>query len=127
MTPIIVITVSSIIERDKLIKTIYTNLTTEPPVEFIIIQDQINRIKVFHKVSREVKVLIRTYLVIVLPVIMNLKLLDSIYGQIDFRLDNTINQLYSLIDKLKALQGQKLVKGNITNDSELEQLARILY
>jgi hypothetical protein len=121
----IVVTVTSIYERDKLIKTIYTNLTKEPSTTFIVQQDQVNRIKIFHNIGKGVRVLIRTYLVLVIPVIIDLSQLNSIYGIVDFKLDATIKHLLSFVTKLQALQGRKIIKGN-TNVKELEQLVKQL-
>jgi len=68
----VVITVSSVMRRDKLIRQIYKQLTLEPSTVFTIQQDRINRIKVFHNVGDGVKVLVRTYLVIIIPVLVDL-------------------------------------------------------
>jgi hypothetical protein len=123
----IVITVSSIHNRDKLIRQIYKQLTLEPSRVFTIQQDQINRIKVFHNVGDGVKVLIRTYLVIVIPILVDLSPLNEIYGSIDFYLDETIGQLTNLINKLQSLKGHKVIKGKNNGKSLEQQLARILY
>lgn len=123
----IVITVSSIHNRDKLIRQIYKQLTLEPSRVFTIQQDQINRIKVFHNVGDGVKVLIRTYLVIVIPILVDLSPLNEIYGSIDFYLDETIEQLTNLINKLQSLKGHKVIKGKNNGKSLEQQLARILY
>lgn len=123
----IVITVSSIHNRDKLIRQIYKQLTLESSRVFTIQQDQINRIKVFHNVGDGVKVLIRTYLVIVIPILVDLSPLNEIYGSIDFYLDETIGQLTNLINKLQSLKGHKVIKGKNNGKSLEQQLARILY
>jgi len=121
----IVVTVSTILARDKLMKRIYTNLTKEPSTQFIIVKDQVNRIRVFHKVSSDIRVLICTYLAVVIPVTINLKLLDNIYGVVDFHLDETIKHLQTLITKLQGMRGRRIVKGN--NDGKtLEQLVNLL-
>ena len=108
----VVITVSTIAARSQLIKRIYTNATKEPPVQFTVVQDQVNRIRIFHNVGPGIKVLILTYLVIVIPIIIDLKSLNDIYGLVDFHLNETISDLQALITKLTALQGQRIVKGN---------------
>ena len=123
----VVITVSTIHNRDKLIRQIYKQLTCEPTSAFTIQQDQVNRIKVFHNAKDGIKILIRTYLVIVIPILVDLSPLSSLYGNIDFYLDETIGQLTKTIDKLQALKGHKVIKGN-NNVKSLEQhLAGILY
>ena len=108
----IVLTVSTIQERRELVKRIYTNLTKEPSTTFTILQDQINRIKIFLNGEKGVKVLIRTYVVVVMPILIDLKQLNNYYGYVDFKLDATINHLQDLITKLKTMQGQKFIKIN---------------
>ena len=108
----IVLTVSTIQERRELVKRIYTNLTKEPSVDFAVMQDQVNRIKIFHRGEKGAKILIRTYVVVVIPIIIDLKQLNNYYGSVDFKLDATINRLQGLITKLKAKQGQKFIKMN---------------
>lgn len=122
----VVITVSSVMRRDKLIRQIYKQLTLEPSTVFTIQQDRINRIKVFHNVGDGVKVLVRTYLVIIIPVLVDLSPLDSLYGSVDFCLDETIGQLTKLVSKLQLLKGHKVIKGNRNVKSLEQQLAGLL-
>ena len=122
----VVVTVSSVVKRDKLIKQIYKQLTLEPSTVFTIQQDRVNRIKVFHNIGDGVKVLVRTYLVIVIPILIDLSPLDSIYGNVDFCLDETIGQLTKLLSKLQLLKGHKVIKGNRNVRSLEQQLAGIL-
>lgn len=123
----VVISVSSILKRDKLIRQIYAQLTSEPTTTFTVQQDQVNRIKVFHNVGDGVKVLIKTYLVIVIPIIADLSPLLGLYGSLDFHLDDTINTLSGIIQKLQALKGHKMIKGNGNDRKNIErQLARLL-
>lgn len=121
----ILVSVSNTFERDQLIKRIYTNLTTEPTDTFTIQQDQVNRIKVFHNTGPQTRVLIRTYLVLIIPVLVDLNPLHSIYGTVDFHLDETINRLTSLTKQLQALQGRRIVKGKV-NEQTVRQLAKSL-
>lgn len=114
----IVITVSSVAERSKIIKRVYTNLNKEPSVQFTVMQDQVNRIRVFHNVGVGIKVLIRTYLVIVIPIHINLNPLHEVFGLVDFHLDETIKQLQAYIIKLTAMRGQRVVKVNQSSDLE---------
>lgn len=114
----IVATVPNIAARDKLIKQIQTNLTKEPSTQFTVIKDQVNRVKVFHNVSSDIRVLIRTYLVIVIPVMVDLSSLNSLYGNLDFHLEDTIKQLSVLIGRLKSMQGKRFVKPRTNNDFE---------
>lgn len=122
----VVVTVSSVVKRDKLVKQIYKQLTFEPSTVFTIQQDRVNRIKVFHNVGDGVKVLVRTYLVIVIPILIDLSPLDTIYGSVDFCLDETIGQLTKLLNKLQGLKGHKVIKGNRNVKSLEQQLAGIL-
>ena len=122
----VVVTVSSVVKRDKLIKQIYKQLTFEPSTVFTIQQDRVNRIKVFHNVGDGVKVLVRTYLIIVIPILIDLSPLDTIYGSVDFCLDETIGQLTKLLNKLQGLKGHKVIKGNRNVKSLEQQLAGIL-
>ena len=122
----VVITVSSVMRRDELIRQIYKQLTLEPSTVFTIQQDRINRIKVFHNVGDGVKVLVRTYLVIIIPVLVDLSPLDSLYGSVDFCLDETIGQLTKLVNKLQLLKGHKVIKGNHNVKSLEQQLAGLL-
>jgi hypothetical protein len=123
----VVITVSTIMKRDKLVKSIYSQLTREPSVEFIVQQDQVNRIKVFHNVGGGIKVLIKTYTVVVIPIIVDLSPLYSFYGSIDFHLDDTITHLSGIVAKLQALKGHRTVKGNNNVRTLEKQLAGSLY
>lgn len=123
----IVVTVSTIMQRDKLIRQIYKQLTLEPSSTFIIQQDQVNRIKVFHNIGNGVKVLVRTYLVIIIPILIDLSPLNAVYGNVDFYLDETIGQLTKLVYKLQLLKGHKVIKGNKNGKSLEQQLAGMLY
>lgn len=119
----ILITVSSILERDKLIQRIYTNLTKEPSTTFTIIKSQVNKVQVFHNVGPQVRALIRTYLVLVVPVLIDLNPLRSVLGIVDFHLEETITQLENLTSKLRSMQGRRIVKGNTNGACNLlEQL-----
>ena len=117
----IVATVSTIFERDQLVKRIYTNLTKEPQTTFIVQQDQVNRIKVFHRVGPGIQVLVRMYLVIIIPIGVNLSPLKDLRGVINFHLDDTISRLRSVIAELEAMQGRKIMKGE-SNEQTLTQL-----
>lgn len=126
-TPItILVSVTNLYERDQLIKRIYTNLTTEPDKTYTVQQDQVNCIKVFHNVGPNIRVLIRTYLVLVIPIQIDLTSLHSVIGTVDFHLEETINHLIELTKKLQALQGKRIIRGH-NNATELEnQLVRCL-
>lgn len=122
----IVYTVPNLDARDKLVKELYRGLTIEPSLTFTILQDQVNRIKIFHNVRPGVKVLIRTYLVIAVPVHVDTKALYELRGSITFHLDETIETLKKEITKLQSLQGHKIMKGNSKYEQTLEQLVTSL-
>lgn len=113
----IVVSVKNIADREQMIKRIYANLTTEPSTTFTVLQDQVNRIRIYHNVGPEIRVLIRTYLVIVIPIIIDLNPIDSLYGILDFHLDETILQLQTIIDKLRKLQGRHIRKGGYNGET----------
>ena len=125
MDSYIIISVGTPAGRDQVIKRIYTNLTKEPQTDFIVQQDQVNSIKIFHKVSPGVRVLIRTYVVVIIPVLVDLSILDSFYGKLTFELDETIDQLSRLVGKLQSLKGQRIIKGQ-KNGETSRQLAEAL-
>jgi hypothetical protein len=118
----VVISVSSITDRDKMIKQIYTNLTSNKDRSLTIQQDQVNRIKVFHNVSKDDRVLVRTYLVIVIPITINLDILKCATGTVEFKLNETIESLHLLIAKLQSLNGRRVIKENKLNESTLTKL-----
>ncbi len=125
-TPLtILVSANTIFDRDKLIKNIYTNLTKEPSTQFTVQQDQVNRIKLFHNLDKGRRVLIRTYLVVVIPVTIDTNALTNIFGQVDFHLDETIASLQKLTTKLQSMQGKRFVKGN-TDAKTFEKLVNQL-
>lgn len=105
----VVVSVNTIHERDIAIKKLYKSLQKQASTKFTIQQDQVNRIKVFHN-KGSMRVLITTYLVIVLPVIMDLSPLETLTGTVDFRLDETIIKLENLAQHLRSLQGKRIVQ-----------------
>jgi hypothetical protein len=122
----VLVTVSSTHERDNYIKRIFLNLTKEPSREFTIAKDQVNRIRIYKNIGQTTRILVRTYLIIVIPVLVELSPLDSITGLVDFHLDETIDKLETLTAKLKAMQGQRLVKeSNATLEKLVDELRRV--
>jgi len=105
----VVVSVNTVHERDIAIKKLYKSLQKQASTKFTIQQDQLNRIKVFHN-KGSMRVLITTYLVIVLPVIMDLSPLETLTGTVDFRLDETIIKLENLAQHLRSLQGKRIVQ-----------------
>jgi hypothetical protein len=108
----IIISVNSIPERDIRVKEIYKELTRNPNKNFLIQQDRVNRIKIFHNKSG-LRILLQTYVVVVLPVLLDFSPLDACMGVVDFRLDVTIDRLIKLTTKLQSIQGKRIVKGRI--------------
>jgi hypothetical protein len=107
----IIVSVNTVQERDAAIKKLYKSLQKQATNRFTIQQDQVNRIKVFHN-KGNMRVLITTYLVIVLPIIIDLSPLDTLTGTVDFRLDETIIKLETLAHHLRSLQGKRVVQRN---------------
>ncbi len=107
-----VISVNSVPERDIAVKELYKTLTRNPNKNFLIQQDRVNRIKIFHNKSG-LRILLQMYIVIILPVLLDFSPLDSIYGTVDFRLDNTIERLEKLTRKLKSIQGTRTINGKV--------------
>jgi len=106
----ILTSVNTIPERDKVIKELYASLTKNKDKRFTIQQDRVNRIKIFHN-KGSLRILVNTYLVVVIPVIVDLSPLERIEGTVDFQLDNTIDKLVKLTGRLCTLQGKKVIKG----------------
>ena len=79
----------------------------------------------FHNVGDGIKILIRTYLIIVIPIIVDLKPLTELHGTIDFRLENTIERLQSIVTKLQHLHSRRVIQGN-SNERASQQLSNIL-
>lgn len=121
----IVVSVLTLHDRDVLVKRIYTSLTREASTDYLVVQDQVNRVKIFMNVNKDYRVLIKTYIILVIPVIMDLGPLHSLYGNIDFHLEKTISHLQSIVKNLQSLQGRRIVKGN-RNDQASKQLAESL-
>lgn len=121
----VVISVSSVAERDQVMKTLYTNMTKEPSVNLLPIKEQVNKICLYHVVKHNIRALIRTYLIVVIPINVNLSFLESVGGHLEYNLARSIKQLETITARLKSLHGRRVVKG--MNDAKaLEQLVRSL-
>jgi len=119
----IVITASSLGERDIVVRQIYTNLIKEPNLNLVVEKKQA-KVNVYH-IENETQILVQTYIVTVIPVVVNISSLDEIEGDISFHLAATIETLQKHIDKLKSLQDRRIKKG-FYNEQTFEQLARCL-
>lgn len=127
MDKYVVVTVSSINKRDAVIKKMYSNLTADPVMNqtMTVVKDQVNRIRVYHNLSGGRRLLIKTYLVIVIPVSINLGSIYDITGDVVFELSETIKDLRALLKTLENLQGRRVMKGK-SNGQAFEQLVRSL-
>jgi hypothetical protein len=121
----VVITVPTLTARDMLVRKLYTHLTKEPSTMYSIVQDRLNRIQIFQLTKNGIRILIKTYLVIIIPVQIDLSPIMELSGSVDFHLDDTIAQLQKLIAQLKSLQGKHVLKGTSCGKT-LEQLVRVL-
>uniref|UniRef100_A0A6M3KHU1 Uncharacterized protein n=1 Tax=viral metagenome TaxID=1070528 RepID=A0A6M3KHU1_9ZZZZ len=100
-------------QRDSLIRQIYSSLIANPDLSFTVEQDQINRIRVYHNVNRATKILIRTYLVIIIPICVDESpLLTICFGQVHFDLQETIDELNRRITVLKSIEKLHILKRN---------------
>lgn len=95
-----VITVSTTVQRDNLITNIRKGFKDreheQPNVE--VIQDRQNRILVYHKTAPDIRTLIKTILVVVIQVHINLEPLKEIYDDIILF---DLNEVFKAIDCYK--------------------------
>ena len=117
-------TVNTTIERDQVVRQIYDTLQSDHATQFLI-KRSANRIHIYHNAGNGIKIPIRTYIVIVLPIAIDLSALNGFYGSVDFDLDDTITHLQSIISKLHSMQGHKVIRGS-NNVETFKQLARSL-
>ena len=96
-----VVAVTSVLERDKIIKQIRSNLisTTLDTPEIEIIQDKVNRIMVYH-VSGNVRVCIKQILIIIIPMTFDLTPLEGIF---DSQIRYDFHIVYKKLDHIKEL------------------------
>lgn len=118
----IIITTPTLQAKHTTLSTIYSNLTTEPSITYSITKDS-STIKIFHTVSPDLKVLIRTYIVLVLPVQIDLTSLSSFTGNLTFHLDETILAVEKILLNLQSLQGHRQING-AGNVETLTRLAK---
>jgi len=95
-----------------MIRRLYKTLTSNPNRQFTVQKDRVNRIKIFHN-KKSLRILIQTYIVVVLPILLDFSPLDNIYGTVDFQLSNTIDTLIKLTHKLQNIQGKRVVRGKV--------------
>ena len=121
----IVISVNTISERDTMVRDIYKSLTANPNKQYTIQQDRVNRIKIFHN-KGSLRILIQTYLIVVLPVLLDFSPLENLYGTVDFRLSETIDRLVKITHRLQSLQGKRVVSGKVGAKDLKKVLTNIL-
>jgi hypothetical protein len=121
----VVVSVKNIKARDEMVKNIYDRLSLDRSLSLVVIKDQVNRVRVYHRTANS-RILIRTYLVVVLPIMVDLSQLDHLYGTVYYNLDETIDQLRGHISKLESLNKRKVKKGNSNEQQTLGQLVRSL-
>jgi hypothetical protein len=103
-----IVAVSTTVQRDTLISNIRQNLENrkgeQPNIE--VVQPSLNKIQVYHKAAPDTRVLIKTILVVVIQVHMNLAPLTEVY-------DETI--LYDLHEVFKVIDCYKEKLNKIKN------------
>jgi hypothetical protein len=120
----VIMTVANQGKRDSIVKELYQKLLIDGTTDLIIENDRVDRIKVYHVVGNGVKVLIRTYLVVVISTQVNLKPLEGFNGKVTFCLDDTIEELKETIRKLSRLNGKQVIRAS--NNANFDQLLRSL-
>jgi hypothetical protein len=122
----IVYSVTDMYWRNRLLNQLYNTLTDNPDITYTVEKEQPNKIKVYHNVSQDNRILIRTYLVVVVPVQVDIsKLHNNCYGKVRFNLEETIAELQRNIGILEALQNTHFLNGD-NNGSTFRSLAESL-
>jgi len=120
----VIMTVPSQGKRDSVIKELYQKLLIDGSTKLIVENDRVDRIKVYHIIGNGIKVLIRTYLVVIISTQVNLKSLEGFTGKVTFCLDDTIEELKETIRKLSRLNGKQVIR--TSNNANFDQLLRSL-
>lgn len=120
----VVISVGSTQQRDNRLKEIIDGLNLDPTSN-LIFEKEANRVKVYHRVGTGLKILIRTYVVVVITAHINLQPLSGFTGKVNFHLDETIDQLTEIIRQLNYLNGAKEIKASGVERSFQEMLSII--
>lgn len=121
-----VIVTTSLDKRKRIIQDIREKLTKAIPPDGSIkmAQSQVNKIDLYHKVNSENFVIFRSYIVIVIPVIVNLNALNELYGDLFFDCSGLINELYGTIKRLRGIEGKTIRR---LNNAKFKGLAEGLY
>ena len=128
MTPtnpsFVVTSVSTVAQRDAKITAIHNKLLelNNLSEDVSIVKEGVNKINVYHKVKAGARILLRTYLVVMIPVQVNLSAIEGMYGTIYFDLNDTIELLQKALSKLRALEGQRTIKTPISTKESLKQI-----
>ena len=122
-----IISVSNLVERDRMISSITRNLTIDPVSPVIIDVEQPNTIKVYHK-TKSTPILIGTYIVVIIPINVPVEVLSTIKGNTYYFLDNTIAHLLGIVKHLQDINRRKYKKGDLNASTRKisEQLDRLL-
>jgi hypothetical protein len=84
-----------------------------------------NRIDVRQNILNGNFITIRSYIVLIIPVIVNFYALQGFSGDVYFNCEDLINELNCAINKLRRMEGQHIGREN--TNATFEQLARSLY
>lgn len=124
----IVVSTNTTSQRDSTTQLIYNRLVElNKLVDNIkIVKEGVGKIKVFHTAGNNTPILIRTYLIVVIPVIVNMTAIESIYGNVYFDFNNSIEQLESALKKLRAIEGHRKIKSPLSTKDDLEQILNSL-
>jgi len=124
----IVVSTNTTSQRDSTTQLIYNRLVElNKLVDNIkIVKEGVGKIKVFHTAGNNTPILIRTYLIVVIPVIINMTAIESIYGNVYFDFNNSIEQLESALKKLRAIEGHRKIKSPLSTKDDLEQILNSL-
>ena len=122
----IVYTVTNTYWRDRVINQLYTAITDNPDTTYTVEKEKPAKIKVYHNVSQDHKILIRTYLVVIVPIQVDISVLKTICsGKVRFNLEETIAELKRNIRELEDLETVQFINGD--NDGKtLRSLAESL-
>lgn len=125
----VIILVSNSLKRDSVMKTLLFKLKhqNECAPEIIITQPSLNRIEIRHNTG-SVMVLIKSILVLVIPIIVNTDSINCMTGKVTINSQDVISELKEAIKKLEALNGPVILKrGSNATAEELDSKLSGLY
>jgi len=109
-----------------LMQQIREKIAIEVPVHSIYeVKYNNNRIDLHQQVPGVGTICFRSYIVIVIPVVVNFEALAGFSGDVYFNCEDLINELNCAIKKLRRMEGQHIGREN--TNATFEQLARSLY